>query len=49
MRLDRDYELPPIFITENGAAYQDRVVEGRVEDEQRRQYIESHLIALPKP
>jgi beta-glucosidase len=46
MRLDRDYELPPIFITENGAAYQDSVVEGRVEDEQRRQYIESHLIAL---
>ena len=46
MRLDRDYELPPIYITENGAAYQDRMVEGRVEDEPRRQYIESHLIAL---
>jgi beta-glucosidase len=46
LRLDRDYELPPIFITENGAAYEDQMVEGRVEDEPRRQYIESHLVAL---
>jgi beta-glucosidase len=46
LRLDRDYELPPLFITENGAAYQDDVVGGRVDDEQRRQYIESHLVAV---
>jgi beta-glucosidase len=46
LRLDRDYELPPIYITENGAAYQDSVVDGLVEDEPRRAYIESHLIAL---
>ncbi len=46
LRLDRDYELPPLLITENGAAYQDDVVGGRVDDEQRRQYIESHLVAV---
>jgi beta-glucosidase len=46
LRLKRDYELPPIFITENGAAYEDQVVDGRVEDEQRRHYIELHLAAI---
>ena len=46
LRLDRDYKLPPLFITENGAAYQDDVVGGRVDDEQRREYIESHLVAV---
>jgi beta-glucosidase len=46
MRLHRDYDPPPILITENGAAYQDEIVGGRVEDEDRRQYIESHLLAV---
>jgi beta-glucosidase len=46
LRLKRDYELPPIFITENGAAYEDQIVDGRVEDEQRRHYIELHLAAI---
>jgi beta-glucosidase len=46
MRLDRDYDLPPLFITENGAAYRDRVVDGGVKDEDRRAYIESHIRAI---
>jgi beta-glucosidase len=46
LRLNRDYELPPILITENGAAYQDELVGGRVDDEPRRHYIESHLVAV---
>jgi beta-glucosidase len=46
LRLKRDYRLPPIHITENGAAYRDQWVDGQVEDEQRRQYIESHLVAV---
>jgi beta-glucosidase len=46
LRLNRDYALPPVFITENGAAYEDQVVEGRVEDEQRRHYIELHVAAI---
>lgn len=44
-RLARDYRLPPLLITENGAAYRDRVENGRVEDEARRQYLESHVRA----
>ncbi|MGH8174723.1 MAG: GH1 family beta-glucosidase [Steroidobacter sp.] len=46
LRLHRDYRLPPVFITENGAAYQDQILGDRVDDEQRRQYIESHLVAV---
>jgi beta-glucosidase len=45
-RLDRDYDLPPLFITENGAAYRDLVVDGDVKDEDRRAYIESHIRAI---
>jgi beta-glucosidase len=45
-RLDRDYELPPLFITENGAAYRDLVIDGHVRDEERRAYIESHIRAI---
>ncbi len=44
-RLARDYALPPLMVTENGAAYRDRVENGRVEDEARRQYLESHVRA----
>jgi beta-glucosidase len=46
LRLDRDYELPPLFITENGAAYRDTVVDGDVRDDERRAYIESHVRAV---
>jgi len=46
MRLDREYDLPPLFITENGAAYRDLVVDGDVRDEDRRAYIESHIRAI---
>jgi beta-glucosidase len=46
LRLHRDYRLPPVFITENGAAYRDTVIGDQVHDEQRRQYIESHLVAV---
>jgi beta-glucosidase len=45
-RLNADYRLPPVLITENGAAYKDELVDGRVEDEARRQYIELHLNAV---
>jgi beta-glucosidase len=46
MRLDREYDLPPLFITENGAAYRDLVIDGGVGDEERRAYIESHIRAI---
>jgi beta-glucosidase len=46
LRLDHDYELPPLMITENGAAFRDRVVDGGVQDEDRRAYIETHVRAI---
>ena len=45
LRLRRDYAIPVLFITENGAAYKDEFVNGLIDDEDRRQYIESHLAA----
>lgn len=46
LRLNRDYRLPPLYIAENGAAYEDRLVNGEVDDEPRRAYLESHLHAV---
>jgi beta-glucosidase len=40
------YPLPPLYVTENGAAYQDRVVDGRVADADRVRYLSTHLGAL---
>ena len=45
-RLQRDYDLPPLFITENGAAYRDQPSAGEVADPGRRDYIETHLGAV---
>lgn len=42
-RLKQEYGNPPIYITENGAAFQDTVVEGKVHDTERRAYLEQHL------
>jgi beta-glucosidase len=38
--------LPPIYITENGMASDDRVEAGRVHDAQRIRYLERHLNAV---
>ncbi|HEV7136517.1 MAG TPA: GH1 family beta-glucosidase [Steroidobacteraceae bacterium] len=46
LRLHREYRLPPLYIAENGAAYEDRLVDGEVNDEPRRAYLESHLEAV---
>jgi beta-glucosidase len=46
VRIHRDYDLPPLLITENGAAYQDTVVDGDIHDEERRAYIETHVGAV---
>ncbi len=35
----------PLYITENGSAYPDTVVDGEVEDEARRRYLEQHVMA----
>ena len=46
VRLQRDYRLPPLYITENGAAYQDVVVDGRVDDAERTTYLRTHIAAV---
>lgn len=35
----------PLYITENGSAYPDVVVGGQIEDEDRRRYLEQHVMA----
>ncbi len=44
--LHHQYELPPIYITENGAACDDHIVAGEVNDEQRVRYLDGHLNAV---
>ncbi|MXP20724.1 beta-glucosidase [Gordonia sp. HNM0687] len=47
LRLRDEYAVPPIYITENGAAYPDVVTpDGAVHDEQRRSFIDLHVRAL---
>ena len=46
LRLHRDYAVPPIFVTENGGAFQDVVVDGQVHDADRSDYIASHIAAV---
>ena len=48
VRLRDEYAAPPLYITENGAVFPDRLEAGRVEDTQRRSYIERHLAAVAR-
>ena len=44
--LNNQYSLPPIYITENGAAMDDEIIDGKVEDTKRVAYFQSHLKAV---
>lgn len=46
LKLKAEYDLPPIYITENGMANPDTLVDGGVPDQARIAYVESHLAAL---
>ncbi|HUF97798.1 MAG TPA: GH1 family beta-glucosidase [Ilumatobacter sp.] len=47
LRLHDDYpNLPPVYITENGCAYDDPVIDGKVADTRRIKYLDAHLQAL---
>jgi beta-glucosidase len=46
VRIHRDYKLPPVYITENGMANVDEVVNGRVMDTERIDYLSRHLDAI---
>jgi beta-glucosidase len=45
-RLDDDYACPPLYVTENGAAYADEVVDDKVSDPERQAYLAAHVGAL---
>jgi beta-glucosidase len=43
-RIHKDYDLPPIYITENGAAFPDIVsADGKIHDERRLDYLRQHI------
>ena len=47
VRLHTDYpNMPPIYITENGCAYDDPVIDGRCADPRRIEYLDLHLRAV---
>jgi beta-glucosidase len=49
VRLNKEYRLPPVYITENGAAYNDEVTgDARVHDPKRIGFIRDHLIQVHK-
>src|SRR6516164_5058725 len=46
-RMKQRYDLPPLFITEHGAAFLDQPdPAGRVNDQDRLQYLAGHLAAV---
>ncbi len=44
--LNNTYTLPPIYITENGAAMPDTIKNGEINDVERLNYYHSHLNAV---
>ncbi len=47
VRVRRDYGDLPIYVTENGAAFEDGdVVDGHVDDPERMEYLEGHVAAV---
>lgn len=46
VKMNGEYNLPPIYITENGAALDDEIEGGRIQDVGRMTYIHEHLNAL---
>jgi beta-glucosidase len=46
-RVNNDYRVPPIYITENGAAYPDVISpDGKIHDERRIDYLRQHFIQV---
>ena len=48
LRVRDEYQAPPIYVTENGAAYPDRLRDGVVHDPARIAYLERHLDAVAR-
>ena len=48
VRLHEEYAAPPLYITENGAAFGDTRRNGTVEDPERTSYLDRHLGAVAR-
>jgi len=48
LRINKDYAPKEFFITENGSAWDDEVINGKVDDPKRVSYLERHLDAMFK-
>jgi beta-glucosidase len=46
--MNTEYDLPPVFITENGAAFDDTRRNGTVDDPERTAYIARHVDAIAR-
>jgi beta-glucosidase len=46
VKLKGEYDLPPVYLTENGMANVDEVADGRVDDRARIDFVARHLAAL---
>ena len=46
LRLQRDWPVPPLSVTENGGAFKDQLVDGHVHDAERTDYIARHIDAV---
>jgi beta-glucosidase len=46
LRLHRDWPVPPLYVKENGAAFRDERVDGRVHDAERVAYLAAHIAAV---
>lgn len=46
LRIHHDYDVPTMFVTENGGAFKDKVVNGRIHDTERTEYIKQHIEAM---
>lgn len=45
-RLHRDYPVRRLRVTENGAAFHDELIDGRVDDARRESYLREHIAAV---
>ena len=46
LRIHRDHPGMPVMITENGAAFDDEITNGRVHDQARIDYLRDHIEAM---
>lgn len=46
LRLNADYPVPPLYITENGGAFPDPLRDGLVRDADRTRYLADHIAAV---